>query len=55
VEWVEDLSGTVHREMLRGFDRVDCGVDTTIEVECPACYAVQEIELPFDAGLLFPK
>lgn len=36
-------------EFLRGeFDRVDCGVDTTIEIECPECWAVQDIDLPFD-------
>ena len=36
-------------EFLRGeFDRVDCGVETDIEIECGSCYAVQTVELPFD-------
>jgi hypothetical protein len=36
------------------FDRVDCGVDTTIEIECPACFHTQEVELPFDKGFFLP-
>ena len=36
------------------FDRVDCGVDTTIEVECPECFAVQEVELPFEKTFFMP-
>ena len=38
----------------RGAGRVDCGVDTTIEVECPECFTVQEVELPFDKGFFLP-
>ena len=36
------------------FDRVDCGVDTTIEIECPECFTTQEVELPFDKGFFLP-
>ncbi len=36
------------------FDRVDCGVDTTIEVECPECREVQDVDLPFDSAFFLP-
>jgi hypothetical protein len=36
------------------FDRVDCGVDTAIEVECQECFATQEIELPFEKTFFMP-
>ena len=55
VEWLEELDGTCHRKLLRGFDAADCGVETTIEVECMSCMAVQEVELPFDETFLMPK
>ena len=35
-------------------DRVDFGVDTTIEIECPDCFALQEVELPFDRSFFMP-
>ncbi|SDY40876.1 hypothetical protein SAMN05444383_1851, partial [Myxococcus xanthus] len=36
------------------FDAVDCGVDTTLEVECAQCFMRQEVELPFDRGFFLP-
>jgi hypothetical protein len=30
------------------FERVDGGVETSIEVECPECLMTQDIDLPFD-------
>jgi hypothetical protein len=32
----------------------DCGVQTEIEIECPACSGVQEVQLPFDRGFFRP-
>lgn len=55
VEWLEDLDGTCHRKLVRGFDAADGGVETSIEVECPHCMAVQDVELPFDETFLMPK
>lgn len=57
VAWLEDLPSAEHRKLIRSFDRVDGGVNTTIEIECqqPTCASVQEVELPFDASFLFPK
>jgi hypothetical protein len=38
------------------FDEVDCGVETTIEVECPECLGVQSVDLPFGPSFfLAPK
>jgi hypothetical protein len=36
-------------------DATDCGVDTTIEVECPSCEVGWEIELPFGRELFAPS
>jgi len=29
-------------------------VDTTVEIECPECFASQEIDLPFDRTFFMP-
>jgi hypothetical protein len=53
--FVEDLEAP-DADFLRGeFDRVDCGVETTIEIECPECYRRQEVDLPFDQGFFMPS
>ena len=52
--FVEDLSLRDADFLVDEFDRVDCGVDTAIEVECPECFTVQEVELPFDRGFFLP-
>ena len=52
--FLEDLSMRDADFLVDEFDRVDCGVETGIEIECPDCLAVQEIELPFDQGFLMP-
>ena len=40
--------------LLDAFDQAECGVETTIEIECPECYAQQDIELPFERTFLMP-
>jgi hypothetical protein len=40
--------------LLDEFDRVDCGVDTTVEIECPECFVTQEVDLPFDRTFFMP-
>lgn len=52
--FIEELSMQDADFLMDEFDRVDCGVDTGIEVECPACYATQEVELPFDRTFFMP-
>ncbi len=41
--------------LLDRFDELDGGVETTIDVECPACFGVQEVELPFERGFFLPR
>jgi hypothetical protein len=52
--FVEDLTLRDADFLVDEFDRVDCGVDTTIEVECPECREVQDVELPFDSAFFLP-
>jgi hypothetical protein len=37
------------------FDQVDGGVETSIEIECPSCMGVQDVQLPFERGFFLPK
>jgi len=52
--FIEDLTMRDADFLVDEFDRVDCGVDTTIEIECPHCFATQEIDLPFDRSFFMP-
>jgi hypothetical protein len=40
--------------LLDSFDEADGGVETSIEVECPACGGVQDVQLPFERGFFLP-
>jgi hypothetical protein len=53
-KFIEDLTMRDADFLVDEFDRVDCGVDTTIEIECPECFVVQEIELPFERTFFMP-
>lgn len=52
--FLEDLTLRDADFLVDEFDRVDCGVDTTIEVECPECREVQDVDLPFDSTFFLP-
>lgn len=52
--FLEELSMRDADYLMDEFDRVDCGVDTTIEIECPECFATQDVDLPFDRTFLMP-
>jgi hypothetical protein len=52
--FLEDLALRDADFLVDEFDRVDCGVDTTIEVECPECREVQDVDLPFDSTFFLP-
>jgi hypothetical protein len=52
--FLEDLSLRDADFLFDEFDRVDCGVDTTVEVECPECFLVQDVDLPFDRSFFLP-
>ena len=52
--FLEDLPLSDADALLDEFDRVDCGVETSIEVECPHCMARQSVELPFGPTFFLP-
>jgi len=52
--FLEDLTLRDADFLVDEFDRVDCGVDTTIDVECPECRETQEVDLPFDSAFFLP-
>ncbi|MEO1338046.1 MAG: hypothetical protein AAFV29_20545 [Myxococcota bacterium] len=52
--FIEDLSLRDADFLVDAFDRADCGVDTTIDIECSECFAAQEVELPFDQSFFMP-
>jgi hypothetical protein len=46
-KFIEELTMRDADFLVDEYDRVDCGVDTAIEIECPECFASQEIDLPY--------
>jgi hypothetical protein len=42
-------------DLLDLFDSHDCGIETTIEVECPECEHQQDVALPFGEDFFFPR
>lgn len=52
--FLEELSMRDADYLMGEFEAADCGVETRIEVECPHCFGVQEIELPFEQGFFLP-
>lgn len=53
-KFIEELSMRDADFLVDEFDRVDCGVETNIEIECPECFSVQEVELPFEKSFFLP-
>jgi len=54
-KFIENLGMADVTFLLGEFGRVDCGVDTEIEVECPECIGTTRIELPFEKGFFLPE
>lgn len=50
-EMTSDDAGSLRDEM----ERVDCGIDTAMVVDCRACNYVGETDLPFGRGFLSPQ
>jgi hypothetical protein len=42
-------------ELLAALDENNCGVKTDIEIECPECGAIQELQLPFTTAFFAPS
>lgn len=54
IEALEDLSLKSIDALLPLIQSHDCGVDTAIDVRCPHCGGVFEIDLPFDKSFFMP-
>ncbi len=52
--FLEELAMSDVSFLLGEFDRVDCGVETSIDVECPECFGTTRIDLPFEKGFFLP-
>jgi len=50
----EDLSMGDADFLTDEFDRADCGVETSIDVECPECFAEQTVDIPFGPTFFMP-
>jgi len=53
-KYIEEMPLGVANDLIGKFDEVDCGVETTIEIECNECYALSDVTLPFDQNFFFP-
>jgi hypothetical protein len=53
-KFLDELDMADAAALLDQFDHADAGVETTIEVECPACLGVQDVELPFERSFFLP-
>lgn len=52
--FLDELDMADAATLLDQFDQADAGVETTIEVECPACFGIQDVELPFERSFFLP-
>lgn len=54
-EFLDDLPLGDACALLDRFDEADCGVETSIEIECPECFAQQALDLPFGPEFFLPR
>jgi hypothetical protein len=54
-DFLEELPMRSVAALLDRFDSHDCGIETTIEVECEECEEPQDVQLPFDGDFFFPR
>ena len=53
--FLDDMELADAAALLDRFDEADGGVETSIEVECPVCGGVQDVQLPFERGFFLPS
>jgi len=53
--FLEEIEMADATSLLDTFEAVDGGVETSIDVECPSCFGVQDVELPFERGFFLPR
>ena len=52
--FLEDLALGDVKALLTEVERVDGGIETSIDIQCPSCQAVQAVDLPFQGTFLLP-
>jgi hypothetical protein len=52
--FLEDLTLGDVKALLAEVERVDGGIETTIDIQCQSCQAVQAVDLPFQSTFLLP-
>jgi hypothetical protein len=52
--FLEDLTLGDVRALLAEVERVDGGIETSIDIQCVSCQAVQAVDLPFQSTFLLP-
>ena len=55
VRVLDDMEMSDLMRLMDQFEAVDGGVDTTIEIECPHCGLLQDVDLPFGQGFFLPR
>lgn len=53
-KFLDELELADAAALLDQFDAADGGVETDIQIECPACAGVQDVQLPFERGFFLP-
>jgi hypothetical protein len=53
-QFLDDIEMADATALLDQFDEADGGVETSLEVECPVCLGIQEVQLPFERGFFLP-
>jgi len=53
--WIENLDSDQAQELREEFDRAGCGIETTIDVECPHCDFQFDTELPVGSQNFFSR
>lgn len=54
-KFIDESEFKVLTDLISEMDKHDCGLETGFDIECPACYAQTEVQLPFERNFLFPQ
>lgn len=54
-DFLEALDLDAIARLIGRYDEQDCGIDATIEIECPECNALRDISLPFGEDFFFQR
>ena len=54
-EYLEQFPMSAIMRLVDRMDELDCGVDTLIEIDCPHCGNLMQVELPLGESFFFPR